>query len=75
MGCLAVITTAAYFSADHMHKICFALSYMKAKFTAQWASHITGELEAETCTYEDWDTFRTQLLTAFCDPNKKEATQ
>jgi hypothetical protein len=66
---------AAYFNADHMRKIRFALSYMKAKFAAQWASRITGELEAGTRTYKDWDTFRTQLLTAFRDPNKKEAAQ
>ena len=66
---------AAYFSADHMCKIHFALSYMKAKFAAQWESHIMGELEAGTHTYEDWDTFRAQLLTAFRDPNKKEAAQ
>lgn len=63
---------AAYFSADDMLKVCFALSYMKAKFTAQWARCIMGELEAGTCIYEDWDT--TQLLTA-CDTNKKEETQ
>ena len=24
-----------YYGADHMHKICFTLSYMKLKFTAQ----------------------------------------
>ena len=66
---------AAYFSADHMCKIHFALSYMKAKFAAQWASRIMGELEAGTHTYEDWDTFRAQLLTAFRDLNKKEAAQ
>ena len=58
-----------------MHKICLVLLYMKAKFVAQWASHITGELEARTHTYEDWDTFWTQLLAPFHDPNKKEAAQ
>ena len=58
-----------------MCKICFALSYMKAKFAAQWASHITGELEAGTLSYVDWDTFRTQLITTFHDLNKKEAAQ
>ena len=42
---------ANYFGADHMHKIRFALSYMKAKFAAQWASCITGELEAGTLLY------------------------
>jgi hypothetical protein len=66
---------AAYFDADHMRKIRFALSYMKAKFAAQWASRITGELESGTRHYEEWEEFRTQLLAAFRDPNKKEAAQ
>ena len=48
---------------------------MKLKFTAHWASHITGELEAKTHTYKDWNKLHTQLLTAFRDPNKKEAAQ
>ena len=58
-----------------MQKIRFALSYMKLKFAAQWASHITGELEAGTCTYNDWNEFHMQLLAAFRDPNKKETAQ
>jgi Retrotransposon gag protein len=65
----------SYFDADHMRKVRFALSYMKAKFAARWASHIIGELEAGTRTYKDWNEFRTQLLMAFKDPNKKEAAQ
>ena len=27
-----------YYGADHMHKVCFTLSYMKLKFPTQWAS-------------------------------------
>ena len=42
---------ASYFQVDHMWKIRFALSYMKAKFAAQWASRITGELEAGKHSY------------------------
>ena len=66
---------AAYFQVDHMRKICFALSYMKVKFAAQWASHITGELETGTRSYQSWEEFRTELLVTFHDPNKKEMAQ
>ena len=58
-----------------MQKIYFVLSYMKFKFATQWASHIMRELEAGTWTYKDWNEFHAQSLTAFRDPNKKEAVQ
>ena len=48
---------------------------MKLKFAAQSAGHITGELEAGTHTYKDWNEFCIQLLMAFRDPNKKEVAQ
>ena len=51
---LSLEVDVIYFNVDHMRKICFTLSYMKLKFAAQWVSHITGELEAGTCTYKDW---------------------
>src|SRR3979490_2446355 len=66
---------ASYFQVDHMPKICFALSYMKAKFAAQWASRITGELEAWKFSYQSWEEFHTELLVTFHDPNKKEMAQ
>ena len=58
-----------------MGKISFVLSYMKLKFTVQWASHIMGELEAGNCTYKDWNKFHMQLPVAFRAPNKKEVAQ
>ena len=36
---------------------------------------ITGELEAGTHTYKDWNEFCTQFFTAFRDPNKEAAQQ
>ena len=64
-----------YYGADHMRKIRFTLSYMKLKFAAQWASCVTSELENGTRYYASWEEFRAQLITAFKDPNKKEAAQ
>ena len=64
-----------YYGADHMHKIHFTLSYMKLKFAAQWASHVTSKLENGTGYYASWEEFRVQLIAAFKDPNKKEAVQ
>ena len=66
---------ASYFQVDHMRKIRFALSYMKEKFAAQWASRITGELEVGARSYQSWEEFRMELLATFHDPNKKEMAQ
>src|SRR3979490_1370106 len=66
---------ASYFQVDHMRKIRFALSYMKEKFAAQWASRITGELEVGARSYQSWEEFRMELLATFHDPNKKETAQ
>src|SRR3979490_2673003 len=53
---------ASYFQVDHMRKIHFALSYMKEKFAAQWASRITGELEVGARSYQSWEEFCMELL-------------
>ena len=58
-----------------MHKIHLTLSYMKLKFSAQWASCVTGELKNRMRYYAIWEEFRAQLITAFKDPNKKEVAQ
>jgi Retrotransposon gag protein len=60
---------------DPMRKIRFALSYMKDKFALQWASRIIGELEDGSRRYKSWEEFRTDLVAAFSNANKKEQAQ
>jgi hypothetical protein len=60
---------------DPMCRVRFALSYMKEKFALQWASRVIGELEDGSRSYITWNEFRTDLISAFSNANKKEQAQ
>src|SRR3979490_1049947 len=66
---------ASYFQVYHMRKVRFALSYMKDRLAAQWASRMRGELEVGEHSHENWEAFSVALLATFHDPNKKETAQ